>query len=148
MRGQLPHEIGSIPLWLAPRMMTLKSLPNLNALPGPINITTMIRKHTRFPPTASSLRQTLSPGCSLSHSNFGPLSRDSVTNLMLITVFDAFLTPRSLGVVGLVHKYVNLKEPNNQDIKEEVTTNFLKKRKQVLDEIPNPRALVCSDFQI
>ena len=67
---------------------------------------------------------------------------------MLITVFDAYLTPRSLGVVGLVHKYVNLKEPNNQDIKEEVTTNFLKKRKQVLDEIPNPRALVCSDFQI
>ena len=65
---------------------------------------------------------------------------------MLITAFDAYLIPRSLGIVGLVHKFVNPKEPNNQDIKEKVTTNFFKKRKQVLDKIPNPRALVCSGF--
>ena len=30
-------------------------------------------------------------------ANFGPLSRGSVTNLMLINVFDTYLTPRSLG---------------------------------------------------
>ena len=45
-------------LWLAPHMMTLKFPPNLYALPGPINMTTMIRQHTKFPPTASSPRKT------------------------------------------------------------------------------------------
>ena len=30
-------------------------------------------------------------------ANFGPLLRGSLTNPMLITVFDAYLTPRSPG---------------------------------------------------
>ena len=53
-----PHKNGHISLWLAPHMMTLKSPRNLYALPGPINMTTMIRQHTKFPPTASSPMQT------------------------------------------------------------------------------------------
>ena len=32
--------------------------PNLYALPSPINMTTMIRQNTKFPPTARSPRQT------------------------------------------------------------------------------------------
>ena len=54
-------------------------------------------------------------------TNFGPLVRGSVTNLILITAFDAYLTPRSLGAMSLVHKYINLKESYKQDIKEKVT---------------------------
>ena len=39
--------------------------------------------------------------------------------------------------MSLAHKCVTLKEPYNQDIKEQVTTNFfLKKRRQALHEIP------------
>ena len=33
---------------------------------------------------------------------------------MLITAFDAYLTPISRGAVSLVHKSVNLKEPYNE----------------------------------
>ena len=48
---------------------------------------------------------------------------------MLITGFDAYLTPMSPGAVRLVHKSVNLKEPYNEDIKGKVTTKkFLKKK--------------------
>ena len=54
-------------------------------------------------------------------TNFGPLVRGSVTNPILITAFDAYLTPRSLGAMSLVHKYINLKESYKQDIKEKVT---------------------------
>ena len=58
---------------------------------------------------------------------------------MLITAFDAYLTPRSPGAVGLAHKNINLKEPYNQDIKETLTTIlFEKKRKQALHKISNP----------
>ena len=70
-------------------------------------------------------------------ANFGPISRGSFSNPMLITVLDTRLTPRSPGVwdssdsecsalthfsMSLAHIYVNLKEP--QDIKEQVTSNF------------------------
>ena len=70
-------------------------------------------------------------------ANFGPLSRGSVTNSILITVFDTYLTPRPPGSWILTHdpfdsecrtlthfsmslaqKNGNLKEPYNQDIKE------------------------------
>ena len=48
---------------------------------------------------------------------------------MLITGFDAYFTPMSPGAVSLVHKFVNLKEPYNEDIKGKVTTKkFLKKK--------------------
>ena len=62
-----PHKNGAIPLWLAPHMMTLKSPPNLYALPGPIYMRTMIGQHVTFPPTASSPSQILSRGYSLTH---------------------------------------------------------------------------------
>ena len=94
-------------------------------------------------------------------ATFGQLSRGSVTNSMLITVFDTYLTPkvtRSLSLskdpsdseysaltyfsMSLAHKYVNLKEPYNQDIKEQVTTkNFFKKKTfHSLHEISTPEA--------
>ena len=75
-------------------------------------------------------------------ANFGPLSRGSITNPILIDVFDTYL---SLGLsqdpsdsecsalthfsMNLARKYVNLKRPYNQDIAEQVTTiNFLKNK--------------------
>ena len=80
--------------------------------------------------------------------SFGPLSRGSVTNLMLITVFDPLFDPKVTGSLGLsqypsssecsalthfsislVHKYVNLKEPYNQGIKEQVTNKKNLKKK-------------------
>ena len=73
-------------------------------------------------------------------ANFGPLSRVSITHPMLITAFNAYLTPRSPGTVGLVHKYINLKQSNSQHIKEKVTLHILKRR-QALHEIPNPRSI-------
>ena len=65
-----PHKNDPIPLWLAPNLITSKSLPPLNlyALPSRINMTTMIRQNTKFPPTARSPRQIWSPGYSLRHS--------------------------------------------------------------------------------
>ena len=88
--------------------------------------------------------------------NFASLLRGSVFNSMLIIPFDAYLTPRLSSLspktqlstqwdlnqdpsdsessalshlsMTLAHKYVNLKELYNQDIKELVTTkNVLKK---------------------
>ena len=55
-------------------------------------------------------------------ANFGPLLRGSITKPMLITVLDAYLTLRSPGAMSMIRKYVNLKEPYNQDINEKVTT--------------------------
>ena len=59
LRYQRPHKNGPITLWLAPHMITSKDLsPNLYALPSLINLTTMIRQHTKFLPTARSPRET------------------------------------------------------------------------------------------
>ena len=58
-------------LWLASHVMTLKSPPNQYALPCPIYITTMIRRHTKF--------------------------SSSFTNLTIISVFDTYLTPKVTG---------------------------------------------------
>ena len=71
-------------------MMTLKSPPNLYAFPSPINMTTMIKQHANYPPTASSPKQTCSPGYSLPHIIH------SITYLMVITAFDTYLTTSSL----------------------------------------------------
>ena len=77
-------------------------------------------------------------------ANFGPLSKGGITNLILITVFDPNVTG-NLGLsqdpsdsessdlthfsMSLVYKYKYLKEPYNQDIKEQVTTkNFLRRK--------------------
>ena len=56
------HSIRGLPPY-----KTLKSLPDLYAPPSPINMTTVIRQHTKFPPTATSPRQSCSPGYSLPH---------------------------------------------------------------------------------
>ena len=79
-------------------MATLKSPPNLYALPSPINMTSMTRQHTEFPPVLldpSGKHDQQAILCPI--ANFGPLLRGSVTNPMLITVFDTYLTPRSPG---------------------------------------------------
>ena len=94
-RGQLPH--GSIPLWLVPHIMTLKSLPNLYALPGPTNMTTMIRQHTKFPLLLVLSGKPDHEAIHCPTANVGRLSSGSVTNPMLITVFDAYLTPKVTG---------------------------------------------------
>ena len=66
---------------------------------------------------------------------------------MLITTFDAYLTPMPLGAVGVVHKSVNLKEPYSQGIKEKVATkNFLKKKKGLTWNPKPQRHSVLKDF--
>ena len=59
-----PHKKGPISLWLGPHM-ALKFPSSLCPTPGPINMTTMIKQHTKFPPTASPPGQTYSPGYTL-----------------------------------------------------------------------------------
>ena len=107
------------------------SLPprNLYTLPSPINMTTMIRQNTSFPPTVR-------PPGKLDHQAVHRLTADliqlstgSITNTILITVFHTCLTPtpRSPGAwacsalthfsMSLACKYVNLKKPYTQDIK-------------------------------
>ena len=51
-----------------PHKTTLESPPNLYALPSLGNITTMVRQHTKFPPSAISPSKTCSPGYSLPRS--------------------------------------------------------------------------------
>ena len=61
------HKNGLIPLWFASHLITSNTPPpcpspppllKLYALPSPINMTTMIKQNTKFPPTARSPRQT------------------------------------------------------------------------------------------
>ena len=59
---------GPIFLWLSPHMTILKSPRNLYAIRSPINMTTMITQHTKFPPTPRSSRKIWSRGYSLSLS--------------------------------------------------------------------------------
>ena len=101
-RVNFPHKNGSTPFWIAPPSPphihthdNFKISPKLYAVPSPINITNMIRQHREFPPTARSLGKPDQQAIHCPTANFGPLSRDSVTNPMLITVFDNYLTPRS-----------------------------------------------------
>ena len=68
---QFPPKNCPNSLWLASHVMTLKSPPNQYALPCPIYITTMIRRHTKF--------------------------SSSFTNLTIISVFDTYLTPKVTG---------------------------------------------------
>ena len=98
LRGQLPPQKWSHPLVACPPLRTSKSPQPIcqYILPSTANMTTIIRQNTKFHPNARSPRQTWSPGYSLP-DNFGPLSRGSVTNPILITVFDTHLTLRSLG---------------------------------------------------
>ena len=77
-----------------PHVMTLKSPPNLNAPSGPINITTMIRQHTKFPPGRPTHRAIHCPT-----ANFGQPSTCSITNPMLVTAFDTYLTQVTRSLV-------------------------------------------------
>ena len=91
-----PHKNGPIPLWLAPHMI-IQNLPppNLYALSSPIDMATMIRYHIKFPLLLDSPGKPDHQAIHCPTANFGPLSRGSVTNPILITVFDTYLTPRS-----------------------------------------------------
>ena len=106
---------GSVPLpqadffWIVPwwphpfaawaHLITSKSppSPNLYALPSPTNMTTMIRQHKSSPLLQDLPGKADHQAIHCPTANFGPLSRGSVTNSMLITVFDTYLTPRSPG---------------------------------------------------
>ena len=79
---------------LPPHLITSKS-PNLHALPIPTNMTTMIRQNTIFPLLLDLPSKPDHQAIHCPTVNFGALLRDSVTNPILITVFDTYLTPRS-----------------------------------------------------
>ena len=100
-----PDKNGPIPLWLALHLITWKSpLPpfptNVYALPSHINMTTMIRQNTRFPPTTRPPGKPDHHGITWSRANFGPLQRGSVTNSILIIVWYLF-DPKVTGSLGL-----------------------------------------------
>ena len=119
----LPHKNGPIPLWLSPHFITSKS-------PGTKSSSTSC-KYDDYDNTKYKVSPLLLdlPG-KLDHQaihcptgNFGPLSRGSTTNPILMSVFDTYLTPRSpaawvktFPILNVAS--VNLKEPYNQDIKE------------------------------
>ena len=90
LRGQLPHKNDPIPLCLAPHLITSKSLHN------------KIQKFQPPQDKIQSLPQLLDPQGKPDHhcptANFEFLSTGSITNSILITVFDTYLTLRSSGV--------------------------------------------------
>ena len=162
---KFPHKNGPIPSWLTPHFITSNPPPNLHALPSPIGMTTMIRQNTKFPPIAWSPGKPDHQAIDCPTSNSGPLLRDIVTNSILITVWYLFNTKinGSLGLsqdpsdsecsalthfsMNLDRKYVNLKEPYDQDIKEYVTTIvFLKKKTDLIWNPPPQRQSVPKVF--
>ena len=133
-----------VPLWFYHYLITWKSAPpspppSLCALPSHINMITMIRQNTEFPPTARFPRQTYDhQALHCPTANFWPLSRGKVYNTPHLNHCVCYLfDPKVTGALGLsqdpshsefsvlthfsmslVRKYVNLKETYNQDIKE------------------------------
>ena len=115
-----------------------------------------------FPPSTRSPWKIYHQTIHCPIANFGPLSRGSISNPILITVLDTYIDPkvtRSLGLskdpsdsecstlthfsMSLAHKYGNLKEPFNQDINEQVTTIFfLKKEDRLYMKSPTQRQSV------
>ena len=117
---------------------------------SPINITTMVRQHTKFPPTVRSPRQTwqilrqifIAPQLTLDHYR-GAAHYPDISHCVWY-LFDPKVT-RGLGLgqgpsdsecsalthfsMSIAHKYINLKEPYNQDINEQVTTKKILKKK-------------------
>ena len=73
-------------------MMILNPLPNLYSPPSPLNMTTMMRQHTNFPLVLVPQNKPVHQAIHYPTANFGPLSKGSVTNPMLITAFDTHLT--------------------------------------------------------
>ena len=80
----LPHE-------------NFKISSKLYALPSPINMTNMIRQDTEFPATARSPSKPDQQAIHCPTANFRQLSRERVTNPMLITVFYTHGTTRTPG---------------------------------------------------
>ena len=103
LRVNFPHKNGPIPLWLVPDLITSKS----NHPPGQSMLfqvlliwqlrTLMIDKIQSFPLTLDSPAKPDHQGIHCPIANFGLLSTSSITNPILITVFDTYLTPRSPG---------------------------------------------------
>ena len=93
------HKNGPITFWLAPPPPheNFKISSKLYALPSPINMTNIIRQDTEFPATARSPGKPDQQAIHCPTANFGQLSRDRVTNPMLITVFYSHVTARSPG---------------------------------------------------
>ena len=58
LTGQLPPIKWSHPFVVCHSFDNFKISPNLYALPSPINMTTMIKQNTKFPPTARYSRHT------------------------------------------------------------------------------------------
>ena len=61
------------------------------------NMTTMIRQYTKFPLLLVSPGKPVYQPIHYPIANFRPLSRGSVPNPMLITAFNTYLSPRSMG---------------------------------------------------
>ena len=99
MRGQLFPWKWSHPFVACPSFDNFKipPPPNLHGLPTPINMTTMIKQNTKFPPTARYPRHTWSPGYSLPPQVTLDHYRGQRQEPHHITVFDTYLTPRSPG---------------------------------------------------
>ena len=66
-------------------------------------MTAMKRQHKNSPPLLIPPGKPDLDGIPYPTSYFGPLSNCSVTKPMLITAFDAYLTPRLRGAVSLAH---------------------------------------------
>ena len=98
----LPRKNGPNTLRIASHVMTLKTPSNLYAPPSSIDMEIMIRQHREsHPPPPYPRLLLLSLGKSIRQAihhpsaNFRPLSKGSITNAMLMTVFDTYLFPRS-----------------------------------------------------
>ena len=83
---------------MAPLLDEFKISPNLYVPPSPINITTMISQHRKFPPTSISQGKPAHRAFHWLTAKFGPISLGSITNPMLITAYDTNLTLESPGV--------------------------------------------------
>ena len=73
-----------------------------NSPPISMNMTTMEKDNTqhttnKFPLRLDPLGKPDHQALQCPTANFGPLLKGSVTNQMLITVFDIYLTPKSPG---------------------------------------------------
>ena len=83
---------------MTPSLDEFKISPNLYVPPSPINVTTMISQHTKFPPTTISQEKPAHRAFHWPTAKAGPISLGSITNPMLITGYDTNLTPESPGV--------------------------------------------------
>ena len=96
LEGSTPPN-KNVPFVACPPYDGFKILPNLYAPPSLINMTTMKRQHKNFLLLLVPPDKPVHQAIHYPTANFGPLLRGSITNPMLITVFDTYLTPVSPG---------------------------------------------------